>query len=88
MCLHVNENQEPTFDFLNVEGYQKKLENRGQTIHTIYSHVQDIPENGADTFHFKYVHKKPISSIEWMEFMWFPKWKRGDDPDLPSLFEH
>jgi cholesterol 7-dehydrogenase len=71
-----------------VEPYISKLSSRGYTKHTIKCHVQDLPENGADVFHFKYVHKYPISGINWMQFMWVPNWKAGNDPDLPALFEH
>lgn len=54
----------------------------------MYCHAQDVPENGADVFHFKYVHKYPITGFKWIEFMWLPKWMSGDDPNLPAIFEH
>ena len=34
------------------------------------------------------MHKYPISGIDCIQFSWVPDWKRGDDPDLPALFEH
>ena len=51
-------------------------------------HFQDIPENGADIFHFKYVHRYLIAKYKMMEVSWKPKWKRGDDPELAEIFEH
>jgi cholesterol 7-dehydrogenase len=63
-----------------------RLANRGQTIHDIMCHIQDIPENGADIFHFKYIHKYLISRYKILEVSWAPKWKRGDDPTLAELF--
>lgn len=51
-------------------------------------HMQDIPENGADVLHFKYVHTYIIPAIKSLFFKWQAKWMRGDDPDLLSLFEH
>jgi phenylpropionate dioxygenase-like ring-hydroxylating dioxygenase large terminal subunit len=73
---------------LNGTEFCKNYANRGQTIHDIRCHLQDIPENGADTFHFKYVHRYLIGRFKMLEVAWKPKWKRGDDPDLPELFEH
>ena len=85
--LHADENVPPQFEYINVEKFINHLDYRGFTYHSIRSHVQDIPENGADIFHFKYVHKKVISFIDSISFVWTPRWMRGDDPDLPSLFE-
>lgn len=39
------------------------LEYRATTIHDVRSHVQDIPENGADIYHFKYVHSEVIPKV-------------------------
>ena len=50
--------------------------------------MQDIPENGADSFHFKYVHRYLIGRFKMLEVTWKPKWVRGDNPDLPEIFEH
>lgn len=50
--------------------------------------MQDIPENGADAYHFKYVHKLPVTGLNWIQFQWIPDWKVGNDPNLPALFEH
>lgn len=49
-------------------------------------HIQDIPENGADILHFKYVHTEIIPKISWLSFSWKAKWKRGDDPDIKEMF--
>lgn len=51
-------------------------------------HIQDIPENGADILHFRYVHTQVIPKIDWISFSWKAKWKRGDDPDVKEMFEH
>jgi cholesterol 7-dehydrogenase len=60
----------------------KKLQFRGETKHHINCHIQDIPENGADILHFKYVHIQAIKNFDLIKFMWNAKWKRGDDPDI------
>lgn len=51
-------------------------------------HIQDIPENGADILHFRYVHQEIIPKISWLAFDWKAKWKKGDDPELKEMFEH
>jgi cholesterol 7-dehydrogenase len=66
----------------------KNLSNRGESIHDINCHIQDIPENGADVFHFKYVHKYLFSKYKLFEFVWNPQWKSGDDSDILQIFEH
>ena len=50
--------------------------------------AQDIPENGADVFHFRYIHRYLIGKYKLLEVSWSPKWKRGDDPTLEDLFDH
>ncbi len=49
-------------------------------------HIQDIPENGADILHFKYVHAQVLPKIDWLRFTWKAKWKRGDEADLKEMF--
>lgn len=73
---------------INGENFIKNYSNRGQTIHDIHCHAQDIPENGADIFHFKYIHKYLIAKYKMFEVSWSPQWKRGDDAELHTLFEH
>lgn len=73
---------------INGEQFCKGYANRGRTIHDIKCHIQDIPQNGADTFHFKYIHKYLIGRYKMLEVIWNPKWKRGDDPELSQIFEH
>jgi hypothetical protein len=80
--------ENPIYPLINVEPFLKNLEYRGKTEHHIMCHIQDIPENGADTLHFKYVHSYIFPAIKSLFFKWQAKWMRGDDPDLPSLFEH
>ena len=41
---------------MNLEEMQKTMEYRARTLHIVKSHMQDIPENGADGGHFKFVH--------------------------------
>ena len=65
-----------------------KLQYRGRTIHHIMCHIQDIPENGSDILHFRYVHTQIIAKINFISFAWKAKWKRGDDPDIKEMFEH
>lgn len=80
--------EKPIYPLVNVESFINPLEYRGKTEHHIMCHMQDIPENGADTLHFKYVHSYITPMIKSVFFKWQAKWMRGDDPDLPSLFEH
>jgi cholesterol 7-dehydrogenase len=78
----------PIYPMIDVHETTKNLEYRGRIIHDIYSHIQDIPENGSDIYHFKYVHKQIIPHVDLIQFIWEAKWMRGDDPDLKSMFEH
>ena len=50
----------PEYEFFCVEDFKRemKIDYRGYTYHEIKSHLMDIPENGADTLHFKFVHKQ------------------------------
>ena len=64
------------------------LEFRARTVHEVRCHIQDIPENGADVFHFKYVHSEIIPKVNIVQFLWLAKWRRGDDPDVREIFEH
>lgn len=57
-------------------------------MHEVNAHIQDIPENGADVYHFKYVHSEIIPKVEIINFLWKAKWRRGDDPNIGEIFEH
>ena len=51
--------------------------------------MQDIPENGADAAHFRFVHPDVIPNVkEGVTYLWKPRWKRGDDPDVAEMFQH
>lgn len=76
----------PLYPAINIESMTKNLQFRGQTKHYIKCHIQDIPENGADMLHFKYVHKEFIKNFNLITFGWKAKWKRGDDPELKEMF--
>lgn len=41
---------------LDLSPITKDMEFRARAIHQVKCHIQDIPENGADSLHFKYVH--------------------------------
>jgi cholesterol 7-dehydrogenase len=84
----IEHQEHPIYPMLNVEGFLQGLDYRGNTEHHIQCHIQDIPENGADILHFKYIHTYITPAIPSIFFNWQAKWMRGDDPDLPSLFEH
>lgn len=71
--------QYPMIDFHEVT---KDLEYRARTIHDLNCHMQDIPENGADVYHFKYVHAEVIPKVNFVTFLWEAKWRRGDDPNI------
>ena len=64
------------------------LQYRAKTVHDVMCHIQDIPENGSDVYHFKYVHTEVIPKINFLSFLWKAKWKRADDPDIKEVFEH
>jgi cholesterol 7-dehydrogenase len=80
--------ENPIYPLINVESIKNGLYYRGKTEHHIMCHIQDIPENGADILHFKYVHSYITPLFKSIFFRWQAKWMRGDDPNLPSLFEH
>lgn len=48
--------QKPFYPMMNLESMQRRMEYRARTLHIVKSHMQDIPENGADGGHFKFVH--------------------------------
>lgn len=73
---------------LDLTPITKDLEYRSRTIHDVKCHIQDIPENGADVYHFKYVHTEIIPKVDVINFLWKAKWKRGDDPKIGEMFEH
>ena len=58
------------------------LRYRGQTEHHINCPMQDIPSNGADVLHFKYVHTYVFQWLKSLYFRWDAKWKTGDDPEI------
>lgn len=72
----------PLYPMLNVEEMSKSMEYRAKTLHVVKSHMQDIPENGADAGHFKFVHNTAIQNSNLITYLWQPRWKRGDDPEV------
>lgn len=85
----VEEHQtEPVFPMIDVSGFISKLTYRGQTEHHINCHLQDIPSNGADTLHFKYVHTYILPQIKSLYFKWASRWTTADKDDVKSFFEH
>ena len=51
--------------------------------------MMDIPENGADIQHFKYVHLYLLPYTNQFQVWWTMNWARGDDPELQQkLFTH
>jgi cholesterol 7-desaturase len=78
----------PEYPMLDISNFIRKLTYRGQTEHLISCHLQDIPSNGADVLHFKYVHTYIYSWLQSVYFRWAAKWKTADDPDIKELFEH
>jgi cholesterol 7-dehydrogenase len=73
---------------MDLGGFIFPLKYRGQTEHLINCHIQDIPSNGADLLHFKYVHTYIYPWFTSLYFRWDAKWMTGNDPDIKSLFEH
>lgn len=80
--------EKPLYPMMDLAAFINKLTYRGQTEHHISCHIQDIPSNGADIAHFKYVHTYIFPWIKSLFFRWDAKWKTGDDPDIQSFFEH
>lgn len=73
---------------LDVKSLFPSFEYRATAIHNVKSHIQDIPSNGADAGHFKYIHENIIEGNDAIRFKWEPRWMRGDHPDLKSMFTH
>lgn len=78
----------PLYPMLNIEEVSKTMEYRAKTLHVVKSHMQDIPENGADAGHFKFVHNSAIQNSDFLTYLWQPRWKRGDDPEVAEMFHH
>ena len=72
----------PLYPMIDFKEVLQPLEYRARTVHHLGSHIQDIPENGADMNHFKFVHSDILSNSDLIAFLWKAKWKRGDDPDI------
>ena len=66
----------------------RPLKFRGAVEHHVHCHMQDIPSNGADTAHFKYIHTYPTSLTQSIYYRWQLKWKLASDPDIGEMFEH
>ena len=65
------------------------IDYRGYTYHEIKSHIMDIPENGADTLHFKFVHREMFPIFSFITLSWTPSWTTGDDKNLEEMmFTH
>lgn len=81
-----SENIEPLWNVPEIDEINNdEFECRGETIQTIESHIQDIPENIADARHFLYVHKKHPGVP--LYHHWTPKWKPSTDNDFDKIFE-
>ena len=78
----------PTYPMLDISSLTKDLQYRAKTVHEVKCHIQDIPENGSDVYHFKYVHSEIIPKVQVVNFLWRAKWKRADDPNIGEMFEH
>ena len=74
--------------FEPLEFEKGKLEYRGESINFVNCHIQEIPENGADTRHFDFLHTKVFDSVDFIQFEWFMKSHRAAEPDLYEVMEH
>lgn len=52
----------PFYPMLNLSEFTKGYEYRATAIHDVKCHIQDLPENGADALHFKFVHAQIIEN--------------------------
>ena len=80
--------EKPIYPMIDFKEVIKDFEFRAKTVHHVSSHIQDIPENGCDIYHFKYVHTEVIQNMNLISFLWKAKWKRADDPDVKEIFTH
>jgi len=62
--------------------WEHGLDYRGESLNFVNTHIQDIPENGADLKHFFYVHNRAIPGWDLIKFKWNLRWCRGDDPEI------
>ena len=65
------------------------LEERCHSREYINCHIQEIPENGADWVHFKYVHRDFLSKYIWfIKFKWTPVACLPSEPDFDEIMRN
>ena len=86
--LHSDPLAQPEYFPLDLTDIEKRLVYKGVSMNKIYSHCQDIVENGGDIRHFVYVHSYLLPFTRFFAGEWDAKWMRGDDPNLRSKLGH
>ncbi|OMJ66835.1 hypothetical protein SteCoe_36177 [Stentor coeruleus] len=86
--LHADPKAKPTYEPLEFTDIQQRLVYKGVSLNRVYSHCQDIPENGGDIRHFIYVHSYLLPFTKLFGAKWDAKWCRGDDPELRQKMKH
>ena len=67
---------------------QTGMELRGTSNNYVKSHIQDIPENGADGRHFDYIHAGLSKWLPFVKVCWSLKCERAVNPDLFEIMRH
>ncbi|OMJ83866.1 hypothetical protein SteCoe_15091 [Stentor coeruleus] len=86
--LHADPKTKPNYEPLDFTETEKRLVYKGVSLNRIFSHCQDVPENGGDIRHFIYVHSYLLPFTTLLGAKWDAKWCRGDDPELKQKMKH
>jgi hypothetical protein len=79
---HHSEDEPPNWHIPLIQEDMKNWNYGGRSIHEIVCHVQEIPENGADTAHLDYLHSPLIvDGIPASKHAWNATWEPYPAPD-------
>ena len=67
---------------------QTGLEYRGTSTNYVKSHIQEIPENGADGRHFDFIHASVAKWLPFVRICWSLKSEQAVEPDLLQIMSH
>jgi cholesterol 7-dehydrogenase len=67
---------------------EHNLEFRGESVHYVNCHIQEIPENGADIRHFDFVHSSFLDAFPFIKVHWNMLSERATEPDLLNKMKH
>jgi len=84
LIWHHIDNQSPSWFPQEIpEIVSGKWQGRGMSTQEVHSHIQEIPENGADYSHFLHVHKRPLGLP--IYHLVIPKWMASTDPKFSEI---